>query len=1043
MIILHAGFVDEQFLLWGETAVESSEAFKQRKTNKASDLNVLPYDAGFKKISQALIDSGYSYKAYKRDMLPAVIWLPSKGAKPFASSPIIDAPPATRYKITITPWQINVLPLNAKDTIELLCHCAGKELLSPGVLIGNDLAYWSSAMRYCGALTARQQFIPDVVKKDEEFRAYWKPVIAGEERKNQTELAKAMPGACRALSFDIETEPTVSSQSLLSDFCNMTVDFLVRYAHMKKTAPSKPKRLLKKKSSSFDSIHDQWLHALCSPDGLIEGDENELTQFMAQVQAWKRPVTVSTDAPFRLCFRLEEPGTEIITTRKTKKFQDSWFVRYLLQDISDPSLLLPVDEVWNAKGQKAAFLKKAGFNANEYLLFSLGQASGICPDVENSLKTSAPGGYAIDSDGAFNFLNEKSSILEQMSFGVLLPSWWTRKGTKQRLSIKAKVKSPRLKGGGGLTLSEIIEFEWEMALGGKKITLRELQELAKMKSSLVQIRGQWVHISAEEIKEAIAFWKKREKQEASVGELVQMSLGRAKAPAGLEFDGVSATGWIAKFLKQLNGNASYDEIEPLPEFQGILRPYQKRGYSWLNFLQQWGLGACLADDMGLGKTIQTLTLIQRNWHNNGKRPVLLICPTSVVGNWHKEASRFTPELPVMIHHGTTRAKGAAFKKEASKHSIVISSYALLHRDFEILKEIPWSGVVLDEAQNIKNPETKQSKAARSLNADYRIALTGTPVENNVGDLWSIMEFLNPGFLGTQAEFKRSFFVPIQAERDPEAIQKLKQMTGPFILRRLKTDKTIISDLPEKMEMKVFCNLTKEQASLYQAVVNDTEKALESAEGINRKGLVLATISKLKQVCNHPAHFAGDNSAMPDRSGKLNRLTEMLEEMIGIGDRALIFSQFSVMGGMLQTYLQEQFGQEVFFLHGGVTKKKRDAMVERFQSDQGPSIFILSLKAGGTGLNLTHANHVFHFDRWWNPAVENQATDRVFRIGQTKNVQVHKYLCVGTLEERIDEMIENKKEIAEGVVGAGEAWLTELSTDELKELFKLSKDAVAE
>ena len=390
------------------------------------------------------------------------------------------------------------------------------------------------------------------------------------------------------------------------------------------------------------------------------------------------------------------------------------------------------------------------------------------------------------------------------------------------------------------------------------------------------------------------------------------------------------------------------------------------------------------------------------------------------------------------------AKGKTFKTQAAKHSIVISSYSLLHRDFETLKSVSWAGVVLDEAQNIKNPETKQAKAARAIVADYRVALTGTPVENNVGDLWSIMEFLNPGFLGSQSEFRRSFFIPIQANRDPEAIERLKRITGPFVLRRLKTDKAIIADLPDKMEMKVFCTLTKEQASLYEAVVRDVAEALDSSQGIKRKGIVLATLSKLKQVCNHPAQFLGDNSAIANRSGKLARLTEMIEEILGIGDRALIFTQFTEMGVILHRHLQETFGREALFLHGAVSKKQRDRMVERFQAeDNGPGVFILSLKAGGTGLNLTRANHVFHFDRWWNPAVENQASDRAFRIGQMKNVQVHKFICAGTLEERIDEMIEKKKEISEGVVGAGEAWLTELSTSELKQLFALGKDAAAE
>jgi SNF2 family DNA or RNA helicase len=446
--------------------------------------------------------------------------------------------------------------------------------------------------------------------------------------------------------------------------------------------------------------------------------------------------------------------------------------------------------------------------------------------------------------------------------------------------------------------------------------------------------------------------------------------------------------------------------------------------------------------MGLGKTIQALALIARDWEANGKRPVLLLCPTSVVNNWQKEAARFTPGLPVMVHHGVGRRKGEAFRAEVEKHAIVLSTYALLHRDLEHLREVSWAGVILDEAQNIKNPETKQAQAARSIPSDYRLALTGTPVENNVGDLWSIMEFLNAGLLGTQSEFKRTFFIPIQAEQDPEAAARLKRLTGPFILRRLKTDKSIIADLPDKLEMKVFCSLTKEQASLYTAVVREAERSLDRAEGIQRKGLILATLSKLKQICNHPAQFLGDNSSIPGRSGKLARLREMLEEVLAVGDRALVFSQFAEMGEILRRHLQETFGREVLFLHGAVPKRQRDRMVERFQGDaDGPPLFILSLKAGGTGLNLTRASHVFHFDRWWNPAVEDQATDRAFRIGQTRNVQVHKYLCAGTLEEKIDEMIERKKAVAGQVIGAGEGWLTELSNQDLKRLFALRTEAV--
>jgi SNF2 family DNA or RNA helicase len=424
--------------------------------------------------------------------------------------------------------------------------------------------------------------------------------------------------------------------------------------------------------------------------------------------------------------------------------------------------------------------------------------------------------------------------------------------------------------------------------------------------------------------------------------------------------------------------------------------------------------------------------------------VLLVCPTSVVGNWRKEAARFAPQLPVLVHHGLSRARGDEFAEQAARHALVISSYALVHRDLEHLKDVGWSGIILDEAQNIKNPETRQSRAVRSLAADYKIALTGTPVENNVGELWAIMEFLNPGLLGNQAEFRRRFLAPIQRRADGEATLQLRKLTGPFILRRLKTDTSVVQDLPEKMEMKVFCNLTPEQASLYRGVVDQVTAALAGAEGIKRKGVILAALTKLKQVCNHPAQFLGDQSPLPARSGKLSRLTEMVEELLSEGDSALIFSQFADMGERLHRHLSSTFGQEVLFLHGGVPAPKRDHMVERFQNaaDDGPRLFVLSLKAGGTGLNLTAANHVFHFDRWWNPAVENQATDRAFRIGQKRNVQIHKFVCVGTLEERIDEMIERKRAVAEQIVGAGEAWLTELSTAEIKQLFALRQEALS-
>jgi SNF2 family DNA or RNA helicase len=401
----------------------------------------------------------------------------------------------------------------------------------------------------------------------------------------------------------------------------------------------------------------------------------------------------------------------------------------------------------------------------------------------------------------------------------------------------------------------------------------------------------------------------------------------------------------------------------------------------------------------------------------------------------------------MVHRGPDRRQGATFEQAAKDHDVVITSYPLLARDRETLTGVAWSAAVLDEAQNIKNAAAKQAQAARAINAANRVALTGTPVENRLSELWSIMAFLNPGYLGSEASFRRDFARPIERTGDPEALDRLRHLTSPFVLRRLKTDPTIISDLPEKLEMKVYCSLTPEQATLYEAVVQEALGQIAEAEAegnaIQRRGQVLAMLMKLKQVCNHPAQFLKDGSALPDRSGKLARLQEMIEEVYAESDRALIFTQFAEMGTMLQRYLGETFYDDVLFLHGGTPAKERDMMIRRFQASGGPRLFILSLKAGGTGLNLTAANHVFHYDRWWNPAVENQATDRAFRIGQTRNVQVHKFICGGTLEDHIDEMIESKRTLAESVLGTDESWLTELSTGQLRELVALRRDDIAE
>ena len=736
-------------------------------------------------------------------------------------------------------------------------------------------------------------------------------------------------------------------------------------------------------------------------------------------------------------------------------------------------MLIGAEEVWRSNGDGLNALGYRLADPQERLLGGLGHALRLWPGLEPALREAAPTGIDLTPEAALGFVRDAAPALEQAGFGVLSPPWWNK---RLRLSLKVEPFDEFEEGSGLFGLDGLCAYQWRIAVGDATLTLAELRELAALKLPLVMARGRWIVLRPEDVEAALAFFELRaERGQAPAGELIRESLelgAGAQAKTELPPVEIEASGWLKELLST-NGERKLREVPTPATLDGELRPYQQRGLAWLSFLSSLGLGACLADDMGLGKTVQLLALLlaerehaagrgNRGLSNgsaqtpttktkavtgNPRRkrlaPTLLICPMSVVGNWEREAQRFAPGLRVHVHHGPERLAEKKFAREARANDLVITTYALATRDRETLGAVKWERIALDEAQNIKTIDTKQTRAIRSLGARHRVALTGTPVENRLSELHSIMDFLNPGLLGPAATFKRCYARPIERYRDEHATAQLRQTTGPFILRRLKTDKQIIGDLPEKIEMRVDCNLTKEQASLYEAVVEEMLHKAAQADGIERSGIILAALIKLKQVCNHPAHLLKDRSDLDGRSGKLARLEEILDEALAEGDRALCFTQFTEFGHMLRTHLQERLGREVMFLHGGTSRSARDEMVRRFQSEDRPAVFVLSLKAGGTGLNLTAANHVVHFDRWWNPAVEDQATDRAFRIGQQKNVQVRKLTCVGTLEERIDTLINRKKDLADRIVGTGEAWITELDTAQLRELVTLSAGAVAD
>ncbi|MCL2783480.1 MAG: DEAD/DEAH box helicase, partial [Propionibacteriaceae bacterium] len=679
--------------------------------------------------------------------------------------------------------------------------------------------------------------------------------------------------------------------------------------------------------------------------------------------------------------------------------------------------------------------------ADQTLLTELGRAVAVWPDLAPALRQAKPSSVALDETRTFAFLTEAADRLRMNDFVVLVPNWWG----KRRVGLSG-FAAP-VAGGpaeGMLTRDTLCMFSWRLSVGETTLDDDEILALAQSKVPLVQLRGGWVAFDQDQVRRGLAFLAKQAEGESkTVGEVIALATGMTLPDADLPIVSCEASGLLGDLLRG-EAERSLKSVKVPTSFTGKLRPYQQRGVSWLAFLGALGLGACLADDMGLGKTVQLLAL--ETYERRGRKrllPTLLICPVSLVGNWQAEAARFAPKLRVCVHHGSARAHSDELTDAIARADLVITTYQTLLRDQEELGAVQWRRVVLDEAQAVKNAATRAAKAVRTLPSDHRVALTGTPVENRLAELRSIMDFLNPGILGSPDQFNIRFARPIESGHQAEPLQRLRAITQPFILRRVKTDKTIISDLPEKIETKQTCLLTPEQASLYAVVVDEMMQKIETSTGIERRGNVLAAMTKLKQICNHPAQFLHDGSSLRHRSGKIERLDEIVEEILAEDAKALIFTQFTEFGDMLLRHLSARFNQDVLYLHGQVPATRRQEMVREFQTDGGPSLFILSLRAGGVGLNLTGASHVIHIDRWWNPAVENQATDRAYRIGQNQRVQVHTFICKGTLEEHIDLMMEQKKELANLVIGEGEGWLTELSTEQLRSVFALSREAVDE
>ncbi len=805
-------------------------------------------------------------------------------------------------------------------------------------------------------------------------------------------------------------------------------------------------------------------------EGLVADEED-----WQILTGWKKD-----EVPFRVALRLTEPGT----TDDHGEVRETWQLDTVLLDRDNPAFrvlwqdeletsadsLLP--EAWHVEaGPRVQKEQRRWLTVVPGLDGAGGTVKRILPDEE-----------------VWRFLTEDSVRLAEAGAAVLLPAWWEQV-RKQRVRLKAKVRSSVGAAGSMFGMDAIIEFDWRVALGEAQLSEEEFLRLAEHNKRLLRVNGEWVLLDPtmlEAIRKIMSRTRKkngltfREAMELHLLGGTELEHGETDEPGADDPDEdegllrleVELNEHLGRMLGQLQETATIPLLPDPAGFQGELRRYQREGMSWMTFLSRFGLGGCLADDMGLGKTVQWIGyLLHLKESGRLTAPALLICPTSVIGNWQKELERFAPGMNVLLHYGAQRVKGEAFPASIEGADVVLTSYTLTQMDEESLAQVEWSALCLDEAQNIKNAYTKQAAAVRRLNARHRIALTGTPIENRLTELWSIFDVVNPGYLGSLGEFRRNFVSEVE-KGNTARIGQVQQLIKPFLLRRVKKDPAIQLDLPDKNEMKTFVPLTAEQGALYESIVQDMLNKVETLSPMERRGLILATLTRLKQVCDHPLLLVKKGEevsseaglleeeetssgvgrdrggsargvGMAGQSAKLARLLEMIEELRVEGDKCLIFTQFAQMGRLLQETLAAERGEPVLFLHGGVPKVKRDEMVERFQEDAVTGIFVLSLKAGGTGLNLTAANHVFHFDRWWNPAVENQATDRAFRIGQRRDVQVHKFISLGTLEERIDQMIDKKQGLSQQIIGSGENWITELSTDELRELFTLRRQWMEE
>lgn len=927
---------------------------------------------------------------------------------------------------------------------------------------GISFQYWILAVRQLLDFLARGLFFPSVRRKGSSLEGYWELFESEDDTlRKMREFSAKMPGIAKNLLPSLSSSSDSRGVALVT-FIKCAVDGVVR--SFLKNVPLL--RGAEKQEIGFvyargtvprrDNIVLSWLQSLTESVEPLQITALEQTLLEQRIKDWSK--ALRTDLmQSKEYLQLEVLPPEVNNPGEAMEMPWSVSIR-LVSPRSDSD-------------DEATGVDFAGTEKHDFLLLKeIGRLVPVVPFIGYYLDKNFATTIQVQAEEAHQLLVKYQPTLKEIGVVVKAPSWWEESASAVGLVVKLKPKDDMEEAPSVFSTAGLVDFSWTFTIGDQEFSLQEFEKLVDEGKSLIYVGDRWVSLNPTAIKKNLEQLKVSSPQKHfTLFDALRLGLGGLSGLSDIEVVRVDSEGWIQKII-DFQVESKSDTSVPAA-FKGELRPYQQVGLAWLSFLSKVGIGGCLADDMGLGKTVQVLALLSREKEERGVevcRPNLLIVPMSILGNWESEARKFVPNLNVYVHHGTLRVDGTEFKKIVDSVDLVITTYSILHRDYKSFRKVPWYRIILDEAQNIKNTDTKQTKAVRSLveelskadivsahlegaqaSADtpylargpLRLALTGTPLENRLQELWSILDFLNPGLLGSLEEFRRRYVNPIEKSREAEAAMHLGKLIKPFVLRRTKTDPEIAAELPDKIEIESLVHLTPEQASLYAATLEQMLPKVREAEGIHRKGLVLSVITKLKQICVHPALALKDGSPIKGRSGKLQQLEELLETVLGEGDRVLIFTQFAQWGQMLAPYLSETFGTRVPFFHGGLNRNSRDEIIKDFQDENGPQILVLSLKAGGFGLNLTRANQVVHLDQWWNPAVQNQATDRAYRIGQKNNVQVRTLISRGTLEEKINHLHKEKLELANTVVGTTRNVITELNPDALEELLQLQTNLI--